>query len=391
MNVGTGKVYQRETEGREGASTPLPGGRAAQSEPKPRLTIDRVVARAVVAPLARPLRTAVGEIPAAPLVLIDLHTKEGIEGRSYLFAYTQTVLIALTRLTEEIGAELAGKPAEPVARMREFDRRFRLLGWQGLVGMAVAGLDMALWDILARSLDRPLARLLGGSVTPLPAYDSFGMVDPRKDETAIFASLDRGFRAIKIKLGGGTLKDDVTVVSSIRSMIGPDVQLMVDYNQSLNPVEACRRVARLAEFDLAWVEEPVPAEDLEGHARVRAAGKIPVQTGENWWFPADMKRAIAAGASDLAMLDVMKIGGVTGWLSAMGQAEAASLPVSSHIFVEASAHLLAVTSMAHWLEFLDTAAAILREPNVVVDGMFTPRGPGLGIAWDETAVSKYLA
>ena len=90
-----------------------------------------------------------------------------------------------------------------------------------------------------------------------------------------------------------------------------------------------------------------------------------MQTGENWWFPRDMQKAIAAGASDLAMLDVMKIGGVTGWLSAMGQAEAASMPVSSHIFVEASAHLLAVTPTAHWLEFLDTAAAILREPNVI--------------------------
>jgi len=104
-----------------------------------------------------------------------------------------------------------------------------------------------------------------------------------------------------------------------------------------------------------------------------------------------MKKAIAAGASDLAMLDVMKIGGITGWLTAMGLAEAASLPVSSHIFVEASAHLLTVTPTAHWLEFLDTAAAILGEPNVVVDGIVTPRGPGLGIEWDEKAVAKYLA
>jgi mandelate racemase len=111
---------------------------------------------------------------------------------------------------------------------------------------------------------------------------------------------------------------------------------MIDYNQSLDPAEACRRVNRLGDFDLCWVEEPVKAEDLEGHARVRAAASVPIQAGENWWFPRDM--AIAAGASDYAMIDVMKIGGVTGWLSAMGQAEAASMPVSSHVFVEASAH-----------------------------------------------------
>jgi mandelate racemase len=355
------------------------------------LTVEAVTARPVVAPFSRPLRTAVGEIPAAPLVLVDLFTKEGIVGRAYLFAYTKAVLAALTRLVEEIGAELAGKAVEPVARLREFDRRFRLLGWQGLVGMAVAGLDMALWDALARSLGQPLVRLLGGSTAALPAYDSFGMIDPKKDERAIRASLDNGFRAIKIKIGGGTLADDVAAISAVRSMIGEDIALMVDYNQSLDPIEACRRVEKLAEFDLAWVEEPVAAEDLSGHAQVRATAKIPVQTGENWWFPADMRKAIAAGASDLAMLDVMKIGGVTGWLSAMGQADAASLPVSSHIFVEASAHLLPVTPTAHWLEFLDTAGAVLRQPNAIADGRFAPRGPGLGIDWDERAVERLRA
>jgi mandelate racemase len=255
----------------------------------------------------------------------------------------------------------------------------------------VAGLDMALWDALARALDQPLAVLLGGSTTPLPAYDSFGMIDPRADEAAIGASLDSGFRAIKIKIGGGTLAEDLTTVSAVRAMVGPDIGLMVDYNQSLDPAEAIRRVERLAPFDLAWVEEPVAAEDLAGHARVRAASRVPVQTGENWWFPRDMQKAIAAGASDLAMLDVMKIGGVTGWLRAIGQAEAASLPVSSHIFVEASAHLLAVTPTAHWLEFLDAAGALLQEPNAVVGGRIAPRGPGVGLDWDERAVERHRA
>ena len=163
---------------------------------------------------------------------------------------------------------------------------------------------------------------------------------------------------------------------------------MVDYNQSLDPAEACRRVARLREFDLAWVEEPVAAEDLQGHAQVRSAG-VPVQTGENWWFPRDMQRALAAGACDLAMPDLGKIGGVTGWLRAAGQGEAASIPVSSHVYVEASAHVLPATPTAPWLEFLDLAGAILEEPARVVDGTVTARGPGLGLAWDEAAVARY--
>jgi mandelate racemase len=363
----------------------------AIESPAAGLIIEDLVARPVIAPLQRPLRTAVGEIPAAPLVLIDLRTRDGLVGRSYLFAYTGVALAALTRLVTEIGAELKGKTVAPVARMAEFDRRFRLLGWQGLIGMAVSGLDMALWDALARSLDQPLVALLGGSAQPLAAYDSFGMIDPKADETAILASIENGFRAIKIKIGGGTLEHDIAAVSAVRSMTGPDIRLMVDYNQSLDPVEAIRRISHLKRFDLSWVEEPVPAEDFAAHARVRTASSIPIQTGENWWFPRDMQKAISAGASDLAMLDVMKMGGVTGWLRAAGQAEAASLPVSSHIFVEASAHLLAVTPTAHWLEFLDTAAAILREPNTVMDGKVAPRGPGIGIEWDEKAVKRRLA
>jgi mandelate racemase len=113
---------------------------------------------------------------------------------------------------------------------------------------------------------------------------------------------------------------------------------------------------------------------------------VPIQTGENWWFPRGMANSVAAGASDLAMVDIMKIGGVTGWLNAMGQADAASLPLSSHTFTEPSAHALAVTPTAHWLEHLDIAGAVLTERLLPHDGMVTPRGPGLGIEWDEQAV-----
>jgi mandelate racemase len=115
-----------------------------------KLNIRDVKARAVVAPLKRPIRTAVGTIPSAPLILIDIVTDQGIAGRSYIFAYTTAALVPLARLIDEIGSELKNKPVAPVLRMREFDRRFRLVGWQGLIGMAVASLDMAFWDAIAR-------------------------------------------------------------------------------------------------------------------------------------------------------------------------------------------------------------------------------------------------
>ncbi len=133
------------------------------------------------------------------------------------------------------------------------------------------------------------------------------------------------------------------------------------------------------------------AEDLAGHARVRAAKGAPIQTGENWWFPAGMAAAIAANASDHAMPDLMKIGGVTGWMTAAGLAAAAGLPVSSHIFAEASAHVMAVTPAAHLVEWLDLAGAVLAEPMQVIQGQVTPRGPGLGMEWEERAVEQFAA
>ena len=353
------------------------------------LTIRDIRARAVDVPLERPIRTAVGTILSAPLVLVDVVTNEGVVGRSYLFTYLAAVQAPLVRLLEGLGHETSGKPVVPIERMRDFDRRFRLLGWQGLVGMAVSGLDMAFWDAIGKSVGLPVAGLLGGGPRPLPAYDSYGIVDPIEDEKMIVRSVGAGFRAIKIKIGGGDLARDVATVKAIRQMIGPEVALMVDYNQSLNPVEAERRIDRLAEYDLHWVEEPVAAEDIHGHAKVRAVSKVPVQTGENWWFPRDMAKAITAGASDYAMLDIMKIGGVTGWLGAAGQADAVSLPVSSHIFIEASAHMLAATPTAHWLEYLDVASPILVDPCQPQAGMLTAKGPGLGLDWNEKAVERF--
>ena len=352
-------------------------------------TIRGVKARAVVAPISRPVKNAFGSIEAAPLVLIDVATDQGVTGRSYIFAYTAMALKPLVHLIDEIGKELVGRAIAPFDLMSAMDARFRLLGWQGLVGMAVSGLDMAFWDGLGKIAGKPLVELLGGSVRPIKAYDSYGAVDPKADERDLRRSLELGFRGIKIKGGLGDAATDERIVKGVRALLGPDVALMIDFNQSLDPAEALRRIARLAPYDLAWVEEPVPQENLLGHAEVRKGSPIPIQAGENWWFPRGFAEAIAVGASDLIMPDLMKVGGVSGWLRVAGQAEAASIPMSSHLFAEASAHMLAVTPTAHWLEVLDLAASILADPIKINDGMLTARGPGLGLEWNEAAVSKY--
>ena len=349
-----------------------------------------VKARAVVVPLKRPVKNAFGLIDAGPLVLIDVETDQGVTGRSYIFAYTRLTLKSLVLLIEEIGRDLVGKAIAPFDLMAAMDAKFRLLGWQGLVGMAVSGLDMAFWDALGQVAGKPVVELLGGSARPIRAYDSYGVVDPAADERALRHSLELGFRGIKIKGGDGDAANDERVVKGVRALLGPDIALMIDFNQSLYPAEATRRIARLAPYDLTWIEEPVPQENLSGHAKVRATSPTPIQAGENWWFPRGFAEAIAAEASDFIMPDLMKVGGVTGWLAVAAQAEAASIPMSSHLFAEASAHMLAVTPTAHWLELLDFAGAILADPVRVADGTLTARGPGLGIGWNEAAVAKYL-
>jgi len=351
--------------------------------------IKKVRARAVDAPLARPIKTSVGTIPSAPLVLIDVIMDQDIVGRAYIFGYTPVTLRPLVELIANLESLLVGKPMSPVERMRDFDSAFRLLGRQGLLGMAISGLDMALWDALGHAHDQSVCHLLGGEEKPVPAYDSYGVIDPKRECPLLETSLQQGFTGIKIKIGAGDLPQDAETVAAVREAIGQDTRLMVDYNQSLTVPEAVRRINRLAEYDLQWVEEPVKAEDLAGHSAVRAQCQVGIQTGENWWFPDDVARAISAQASDFAMLDIMKIGGVTGWMRAAGQAEGASLPVSSHLFIEASAHLLAVTPTAHFLEHLDIAGAILREPLKVEDGTLRPRGPGLGLDWDLDAVNRF--
>jgi mandelate racemase len=354
-----------------------------------RLLITDIRARAVVAPLQRPIRTASGSIEASPLVLLDVCTDRGITGRAYLFAYTPLALRPLLALADQLTPLLRGQPVAPVALQELLERQFRLLGLQGLLGMMVSGLDMAFWDALGRAAGLPVATLLGGAPRPVRAYDSWGLVDPAKDAAALARSVQQGFRAIKIKLGGGSLQKDVDTVREVKRIIGDGVELMVDYNQSLDPGEAIRRIGALAPWGLAWVEEPVAAEDLKGHAQVRARSALPIQTGENWWFPRDAERALTAGACDRMMPDLMKIGGITGWLSVMGLARAASMPVSSHLFIEASAHVLAVTPTCDWLEYMDFGSAILARPCALVDGCVTAQGPGLGLEWDEDAVARY--
>ena len=298
------------------------------------LTIRGLDVRAVDVPMRRPLETSGGVVGTAAMVLIDLRTDDGVTGSSYVFCPTPVVLGPVADLLRNLASLIEGDPLAPVAIEQRLQRSFRLLGTQGLSGMAMAGIDMAAWDALAKSCEVPLARLLGGEPRRIPAYNScgLGIIGAERAAEEALELVAPGFAAIKVRLGYPELETDVEVVRAVRRSVGEGVVLMSDYNQSLSVMEAKRRAAALDGEGLYWIEEPTRADDHSGHAQVRRESGTPIQTGENWWGPHDMAKSVEAGASDYAMADAMKIGGVSGWLRAAALAESAGLPLSSHLF-----------------------------------------------------------
>jgi mandelate racemase len=227
----------------------------------------------------------------------------------------------------------------------------------------------------------------------VPAYNSKGLGLLPQDKLAREASelVDEGFRAIKLRLGRASAQEDLKALKAVKKQIGPEVTLMVDFNQGLTVAEAIRRGRMIDdEGGVCWIEEPIRADDFSGCNQIRQAVHTPIQIGENFMGPEQMAQALAAGACDYVMPDAQRIGGVTGWMRAAALAQAAGIEMSSHLFPEASCHLLAATPTCHFLEYVDWADAVLEEPLRIKDGQaLVPSTPGTGIRWNESAVERY--
>jgi mandelate racemase len=355
-------------------------------------TIQEFRVRAVRVPMTEPHQTASGVITESPLVLTDVITDSGISGHSLVFTYTPAALKPTAELIQNLEVLVKGEVLAPAEIEQKLAKRFRLLGTQGLVGMALAAIDMALWDALARTHSLPLVRLLGGVEKPVRAYGAVGYDGVADCAKAAERWARQGFTGVKAKIGYPTVQEDVAVVRAMRKAAGADMNIMVDYNQCLTPTEAVERLRALDEEGLTWVEEPTLAHDYAGHALVTREARTPIQCGENWWGTLDLRHAIEAQASDLVMPDVMKIGGVTGWLRAAALAHAQGLRVSNHLWPEISARLLCCTPTAHWLEYADWWNPIMAAPLRVEQGMAVIDDViGAGMEWNEEVVQRFAA
>ena len=360
-----------------------------------KLTVKSIRARPVVVPLKRPVVSKVGLFHDWPLILIDLYTEEGVVGHSYLEPYLKQSMRYLVAAIEDLAALAKGQPVAPLDAYRRGLGSLHLVGREGVSLIAVSGLDMAAWDALAKAAGMPLAVFLGGSVGPVPAYNSNGLwLTPVEKHAAEAAALvaEGGFTGLKLRLGRERLDEDLAAIAAVRKGAGDDVKLMCDFNQGLTLGDALVRCHALDGEGLYWFEEPTTYDNIPGYAQLARELKTPVQLGENFYGPRMLYQALLAGAGDYVMPDMMRIGGVTGWLRAAGITAAAGVPMSTHLYPEVNAHLMRVTETAHWLEWQDWADLILAEPFKVAHGqLIVPDRPGLGISWDEKAVARYAA
>jgi len=353
------------------------------------LKIRGVTTSAVEVPMKFPLGTSAATVSRAPLLLIDLETEEGITGRTYVFCYRPSAARAIDVMLRDAVSLIKGEPVAPLDIGTRLARRFALVGVSGIVRMALAGLDAALWDALAVAAGVPLATYLGAKRKPIRAYNSsgLGLMSPEAAADEAEKLLAGGFRSVKLRLGYPTLEQDLAVTRAVRNRIPDAIELPVDYNQALTVAEAIRRGRALESEGITWLEEPIRHDDYAGNAAVAKALAVPVQIGENFNGPEAMIEALGAGACDYVMPDVARIGGVSGWIQAAGIAAARGIEMSSHLAPEISAHLLAATPTCHYLEYVDWADAILEEPLRIKDGFaHLSDRPGIGLTWRPEAV-----
>lgn len=359
---------------------------------QPSLTFRALNATGVEVPMTYALGTSRATITKAALLLVDLETEEGVTGHAYLFCYLRDAAPAIAKILEEVGRSLKGEKLAPIDLWEKLSRRFALIGVQGIVRMAMAGFDVACWDALAKAANVPLATYLGAKPKRIQAYNScgLGLMSPQKVADEAEKLLGSGFRAVKLRLGYETLAEDLAALRAVRKRVGDSVHIMADYNQALSVAEALTRGRALDQENIYWLEEPIRHDDYAGAARLARELQTPVQIGENFSESTQMSLALAMNAADFVMPDLERIGGVTGWQRAAALAAIHRIEMSSHLFPEVSAHLLAASPTCHWLEYVDWADAIVEEPLKIVDGCaVVPDRPGNGLAWNRSAVGKY--
>jgi L-alanine-DL-glutamate epimerase-like enolase superfamily enzyme len=334
-----------------------------------------------------------GAIDAEELITVTLHAG-GRTGHGYAYTIGRGGHAVKALIDHDIAPLLAGRDATDIAGLWKLMwQRLLYVGRGGLAAFAVAGVDIALWDLRGVVEERPLYALLGAEARAIPAYGSG--VDLPKPLAELLTQtqgfLDRGFRGVKVKVGYEDPAEDERRIEAVRRLIGDDVDLMVDANMAWSAAEALERGRRLEPYGLYWYEEPAIPEDVPGHAWLARELDVPIAVGESLHSRHEFARYVDEQAADVLQIDPVTNGGISASLEALSMADAAGLKTSSHYTDELSAHLLCASSGAVYLEKHAFALdPYLVEPQRVVDGHVRPsEGPGTGVRFDAAALARH--
>ncbi|MFI6080523.1 mandelate racemase/muconate lactonizing enzyme family protein [Streptomyces sp. NPDC051217] len=325
-------------------------------------------------------------------ILVTIETDDGLRGTGYSYTIGTGGSSVLALLRDHLAGTLPGTDARNVeavwARMLASTRA---TAFGALTSLALAAVDTALWDLRCLRAGEPLWRLAGGAHERLPVYDTEGgwlhlpsgeLVENAK------AAQAAGLRGAKLKVGSRSAVEDTERLAAVREATGPAFEIMVDANQSLTGAEAIRRARTFEQLDIAWFEEPLPAEDVAGHVRLARSTTVPVAVGESIYSVGHFAEYLSAGAAGIVQVDVARVGGITPWLKVAHAAEAFNVMVAPHFLMELHASLACAVPAGMYVEYIPQLGAITRSAMVIEDGcVVPPETPGLGIEWDEDAIA----
>jgi L-alanine-DL-glutamate epimerase-like enolase superfamily enzyme len=324
-------------------------------------------------------------------IFVELASDDGNTGVGYAYTIGTGGGAVLSMLRQHLLRRLIGRDAREVEALwvdQFASTRATTVG--AITSLALAAVDTALWDLRCRRAGEPLWRLAGGYRRKVPLYDTEGgWLHLSTDELVrgALASQAAGWRGIKLKIGKPRAHEDVERLTAVREAVGPDLDIMVDANQSMTSAEAIRRAAAFANLDLCWFEEPLPADDISGHRRLAASTSIPIAVGESMYSVGQFREYLAAGAASIVQVDVARVGGITPWLKVAHLAEAFNVSVCPHFLMELHVSLTAAVPNGAYVEHIPQLRAITAAEMVVEDGYaVAPDTPGLGIEWRFDAI-----
>lgn len=325
--------------------------------------------------------------------LVRIHTDDGRMGVGYSYTIGTGGSSVVALLKDHLCPRLIGRdPDEIEAIWKSLFFATHATAVGAITALALCAIDMALWDLKCLGSGRPLWKEAGGAQASVPLYTTEGgwlHIDTQAlVEDALRAKAD-GFGGSKVKIGRPHVSEDVARLSAVRDAVGSGFEIMTDANQAFTVPEAIRRAKAYEGLDLAWFEEPLPAEDLGGHIRLCESTSIPIAVGESIYHPSHFREYLQRGACSIVQADVARVGGITPWLKIAHLAETFNVPVCPHFLMEIHVSLCAAVPNARWVEWIPQLDSITLNRMTVKDGFAVPSSePGLGIVWDWKAILR---